>query len=410
MNSEQLDGLLKQVLSGVSTNNDNEQLRSLTTAINKLTCAIVDLQKCIANLHVSPLNTNNLNAPISNTYAQALLSNNRVNANMPKQIVNTNSRQIIQNQNNTPNTSNTTLDPSMAKIVELKNKRNDSFYKWQRNKMLANTYESNLCQQPQRIPKKYAPKVNKTDADDIIRHKVSVALQNVENEIKTLRIHENLQMNKVHRLDNEVRDEINKKECGEEQKNGIFKKYELIIGRHDCNTTRRLNEKMSFFSSPANTVCLNFKMKNSTIKPTATTNTVDNIQEDTDIDDVSIPEMDIASQQGNAQKRRLSPSNSCGFNSPPSKLVNPFNAVSNSEGCQGETDVESETKSRRLTLRSTSLVHTIQTDFSQPMSTAISQPVSSTVAPNMSTHSLIPKPKNSQTPLTKAKMKPLSQK
>jgi hypothetical protein len=415
MNEQQMDCILKQLLSCITNSGGNNQSTSLVNAIDRLTAAIVDLQRCISSICVSNLNTNKSNSPLSNTYAQALSKNNTVNTKNSVAVNNTTSIQNNDNisKTNINTTNNTVTDTAMLKIIETKNKRNDAFYKWQRNKLVANVYENNLSQQPQRIPKKYAPKVNRNDANDIILHKTRVAAQSVQNEIETLRIHETLQYNKVCKLDAEVRELIAQKECEESQRNSLLRKYEIIIGRHDNNTLRRLNDKVQFFCSPANTVTLNYKLRNDQINSTNTAIPT-NIREDTDIDDISESEMDLLPQSSNAQKRRMS-SHFSGL-SPPSKIVNavPSGIIpSNVTLPMLSSKSNSATVSRRSSLRSaiigSSAEQIAPTVLSQPLITALSQPATSVQTQPILASTLPQMSKNSQIPVSKTKMKSLSQ-
>lgn len=267
MNSGPLNPILAQLFQGLLLNGANNNIQELITAIEKLTAAINDLPHRLMNANVSVLNANNNNIPFIATNYEASYSDKlKSNTNNNKINVNNNVCSNLLSNNKQSNMSVlnnvSTQDSSMAKIVELKNQRNDAFYKYKRNQIIANNYENNLFLQPQRIPKKFAPNINKNDSNDLIDHKISIALQTVQNEIQTLRIHENIQKNKMENFDKKVKQAISDKNCNINEKENQLKKYNIIINRYDENTTRRLNEKSAFFNSPQHTICLNFKKRN----------------------------------------------------------------------------------------------------------------------------------------------------
>lgn len=159
--------------------------------------------------------------------------------------------------------SNVTSNAFMAELAKIKNIRNEACYRMKRNIAISALMEKNLSQNPIRIPKKFAPSVSHHDGPDIKCHKISVAIQNTRNDIKTMLIHRDLQEKKMHLYDEKVREHI-QTEPNEEKRNNLRKNYEAIIKKHNDNADNKLRKKSVFLDSSAHMYTLKMNTQDTT--------------------------------------------------------------------------------------------------------------------------------------------------
>ena len=220
-----------------------------------------------------------------------------------------------QNYNISATKPNSEMNPYMQELARLKNQRNDSFYKMARNEFIANMYECQLNSPSPKIPKKFAPTLNKFDSKDIRKHKIKLALQSVENNITEMRIHQNIHLNRLQKFEKEIESHLQKTE-NNAQRQKLINDYKSIVNRHERKTLEKLKSKYEF------TVSNFYFLKTDDIDSHSVTQNItteksqiNNEKEDTDIDDVTIsqPETHHFSKSNNGilsnanLKRRASP-------------------------------------------------------------------------------------------------------
>jgi hypothetical protein len=211
-------------------------------AIGKLTNAINELSNILSANVVSSTGVSSVN---SHTYANAV-------RNTPAQAVVIDQNRIGKTINNAhptvaePKTHND--DPFMAELVKLKNLRNEAFYRMHRNIKIANLYLANLNGEHKRIPKKFAPNIHRNDKPEIKMHKIEISIQQVQNDVQTMKLHQNIQENKIKNLEEKIKAHIFS--CpNEEKKIRLMRDYDAIINRHATKTLKKLDEKMTFLNS-----------------------------------------------------------------------------------------------------------------------------------------------------------------
>ncbi len=89
----------------------------------------------------------------------------------------------------------------MPKLMEFKNIRSDAHYKMASNKCRADCYEDCLARNPVEIPRKLHEYMDDRESDEIKEHKKTISVQNVQNEINKLRLHEKINRNRVQKFD-----------------------------------------------------------------------------------------------------------------------------------------------------------------------------------------------------------------
>lgn len=136
----------------------------------------------------------------------------------------------------------------MDTLVKLKNDRNDSFYKMSRNKLLVAITEKNLTFDPIRIPKKFAPKITRTDHPDIAKQKIDFAIQSTRSEIEKLNLHYNIHEQKIQKIDKDIEKHI-QTETNENKKINYLNTCKKIINESSSKTISKLSKKETFFNS-----------------------------------------------------------------------------------------------------------------------------------------------------------------
>lgn len=241
-----LSNLQAQFVNGSVNSNMFSQcaiLQPIITCLNKVADSIRELSDALSSLHqIIPKNV----APCP----QKLQSYSYADATAKKSLPN--SSNFCNNQISTPFVNNkenkNQQNEFMQELISLKNLRKDAFYKMLRNKLISNLYEENLKNEIKRIPKKFLPTITNHDSNEIKSHKFSIAIQNVINEIKTMKIHQNIQENKHKMLDTKIRDHI-KKELNESERLKLTSDYEKIIARAFLKVEENINKKCIFLNS-----------------------------------------------------------------------------------------------------------------------------------------------------------------
>lgn len=144
----------------------------------------------------------------------------------------------------TPN-NNFPHNSFMTKLIELKNKRNDAFYKAQRNKMLIDLYLSALTEFPQRIPKKFAPTFHRVDSDEIRQGKIRIAVEKTNNCIAEMNIHMNIHNTRLASLEKQVVSFISS-EAPTHKHDKLLNDYKIIVKKNDENALKKINTKYIF--------------------------------------------------------------------------------------------------------------------------------------------------------------------
>lgn len=258
-------------------------ISDLVTAVNNLSSVVARLSDALSNRTPSVLPHQASTAPVPNpkTYSSALKSNG----------INTNSHYA-----KNVRTTNIKSDDFMAKLIELKNLRNDAVYKEKRNEMIANIYADAIAESPMKIPKKFYPKINKSDQKEIADHKMKIAVDTVHNDINLKRLHKDIHANRVNFYDKKVREHI-KEETNSVKQEKLLKDYLNITNRYDQNLKKKFETKRCFLQSGQHLytvktlinnigIVSNFSKENgATMNPGVNVN--NQYFEDVDIDDIS---------------------------------------------------------------------------------------------------------------------------
>jgi hypothetical protein len=87
------------------------------------------------------------------------------------------------------------------KLANFRHERNNSYYKYLSNKGKSDLYETHLKLENIEIPKKLHEKISSHDHIELIDVKKSMTISKVEAEIKKLRIHQNIHLDKIRKID-----------------------------------------------------------------------------------------------------------------------------------------------------------------------------------------------------------------
>lgn len=146
-------------------------------------------------------------------------------------------------------------DSFLAKLAALKNTRNEACFRMHRNEQISNLYEQGLTQVPRRIPRKFASKTN-TRGDKVLAiHQQQMTIQSIENEVKSMRIHRDVQRRKMERFDRLAR-ELIETECDARRREELSANYSRIIERSTMAIQQRLGKTIDFLSSSTHMILL----------------------------------------------------------------------------------------------------------------------------------------------------------
>lgn len=198
---------------------------------------------------------------------------------------------------------------NLSELAVLKNTRNTSAYAAQRNVMLAKIYDENLNKSPQRVPKKFAPTLNRNDAQAIREHKIKSCIYRVKEEIEKMKIHADIQNNKREKFEKLCIEYI-ERELNENMKQKLLNDYKNIIKKSDIALSKKLNAKIHFFNSNEYMLTINSTTKPDITTPQKTTSMQPSYSpESTDIDDVEEEEDEMpAGQPKNSALVKQAPS------------------------------------------------------------------------------------------------------
>lgn len=290
-NSQDIGRQLINAIHGISSfTSNNNVLNDLSSALNELSVAANKVSLILKNMSTtSTLNSNNIDNRSSNNQSNKQFP--YLNAVKKHVSVNDNN---LSSRNEVPQNSNKTSNPFMSELANLKNLRNDAYYKCTRNSLLIKLFSSNLTKEPMPVPKKFAPSFTRHDSNEIREHKIEMCKQRVINEIKTMKIHEEIQRKRMEMYDKKVHEHINT-EPNLEKRAKLLNGYEKIVAKHDQKFRDNWQKKESFFNSNS----YNFFVKNQSQKTFTADqenqNTVlnnseilENLSEGYDCDDISL--------------------------------------------------------------------------------------------------------------------------
>lgn len=250
-------------VSKVSTNNiDNSNIMyELINALHELSCSASKVVMILQNFGKQKNSTHYSSTYDSSrkmSYASAVKE--PVNTNYPQKNLGVTEFDLKHNNPlNKPNnrqskiSSNKTIPPNnndafKNELVKLKNLRNDAYLKHQRNNMISNVYENSLYKPGPKIPKKFAPNFTRYDSNEIRNHKIEVSINRVREEIKTMRLHEQIQINRCVMYDNKVKEHINTINDSSRREK-LLAGYLSIINKYGEFCNKMLNTKREFFES-----------------------------------------------------------------------------------------------------------------------------------------------------------------
>jgi hypothetical protein len=127
----------------------------------------------------------------------------------------------------------------------------DAYYKMFRNKVISELYTENLEQENIRIPRKFAPKVLRQDAPNIKEHKIAMAIQTVQNDITTMRLHYDIQEKRCRSFEDKIKQFIEQNVNTPERKRKLYADYVKIMSHAIKNIEKKLRDKVPFLNSQA---------------------------------------------------------------------------------------------------------------------------------------------------------------
>jgi hypothetical protein len=290
-NSQDIGRQLINAILGISQfTSKNNEINDLTNALNELSVAANKVSLILKNISTTA-NQNSYNVDNSSSNNPSSKQFHYVNAVKKPSQVNVNN---VSSRNEVSQNITKTANPFMSELANLKNLRNDAYYKCNRNGLLIKLLSNNLKKEPTPVPKKFAPSFTRHDSNEIREHKIEMCKQRVINEIKTMKIHEDIQRKRMEMYDKKVHEHINT-EPNLDKREKLLDSYEKIVAKHDQKFRDNWRKKESFFNSNA----YNFFIKNQSQKKfsddpknqnTALNNneTLDNLSEDSDCDDISL--------------------------------------------------------------------------------------------------------------------------
>lgn len=263
MDQSQIIALLNSLLH--SQNNlssvNNFNFQCLINPLRTIAGALNEIADFLSNLNVQ-------NSSVNKQPSYSSVTQTNANKEYPlDKLFKSDTNKDVPNTTTQKSVSN---DAFMEHLVKLKNMRNDSFYKMNRNKMLSSIMENNLVSTPIRVPKNFAPKISRTDPEEIANHKINVAIQGAKNEIEKVKLHYSIHERKVQNLDTEIAKHIST-EQNEDKRNKILSNCQKIIHDASNKTIKKLKSKEQFFNS--NQFMSNILYKKPNFQSTILTNT-----------------------------------------------------------------------------------------------------------------------------------------
>ena len=149
------------------------------------------------------------------------------------------------------------ITPLIKELADVKNQRNDAFYKVIASQTRAEIYEQGLAIDPPRIPKKLHEKIDYREHDNIRAHKEELSKQNVRNEIIQCRLHESIHRNTLSKLNNRAA-AVFDKVVDSDLRERVVARYRAITEGFEHKTIQKWKDKAPFFASEQHTVLLGF--------------------------------------------------------------------------------------------------------------------------------------------------------
>lgn len=243
-----ISDMLKQSLGNTNTRSNNNNVQfidaiiSLTNAINRLSDTLDSLPSNLLGCNSSSSSKERRpsyaavvrSSQVDNRYCT---DNPTAQASLPPKNRASSSNQVAQPQNE-----------FMSRLAELKNLRNEAYFRMRRNELVAKLYDDNLRCEPRRIPQKCIPNLVCHRDPTLLQHRNEMAIQAVEQEIKTMRLHQARQAKKMHDMDRLVNQHIETEEDTSKQEM-LKSNYNRIISRSMESIEQRITKKLIFLAS-----------------------------------------------------------------------------------------------------------------------------------------------------------------
>lgn len=220
-------------------------LTGLTEAIARLADNISELSTIFTNVGNTANHSNN-----QSTYAGVV-----GNTQSRKNIAETTNLNAVQNAKHITAPQSKTRehieDDFLNRLALLKNTRNEACFRMRRNQMLSALYNDNLQSQVIKVPKKCMPNMVCHGDQALQRQRNRNAIQNVNNEIAVMKIHEDRQKQKMNRYDRMAR-ELIASVPDESKRKTTLGKYEEIVAKSNEAIERRLAKTIDFLKGSNN--------------------------------------------------------------------------------------------------------------------------------------------------------------
>lgn len=255
--------ILKQVIDTSSNPiKVNTADHTVVDAILRLTETMDNLAKSVSSLcailscNVTTV-SNKTNSGHTKSYATVASARPSQN-NFPafKSIPKATSTRINQSIVSLNDQVNQQQSPFMLRLAELKNLRNEAYFRMRRNELVSKLYEDGINYQPRRVPQKFVPNLICHRDPALLQHRNEMAVQATEQEIKTMRIHQERQAKKVIEMDGLVRSHI-QTESDEVKQELLQANYDRIVVKSTASIERRIAKKIDFLGSREHMILLN---------------------------------------------------------------------------------------------------------------------------------------------------------